>query len=715
MKHILSSLLLTFVLVAVWAPQNAYALASDWAEAEHAKARLISAVDATGEQELIRLGIEIEMTKNWKTYWRMPGDSGLAPAVDWAGSSNLKDSELMWPAPHRFSAFGFDNFGYKDKVIFPVEVTVEKTGAALDLKAKLDLLVCDDICVPSTHQLALTIPAGDAKDSVHLAAIDKALAQVPATPLADQFAFGQAYTDESQDPPQLVIDGFAAKGFSKPDLFIETPEAYSFGKPEWRYDSSKKTFQFRVPVLTAVDEGETLQSMLGEELFALTFVDEGVAYEGSLALSAVPVQNQFSDAAYDSKTAGAFALPSLVTFVLMAFVGGLILNIMPCVLPILSIKILSFIKHSASEQKVIRKGFMAAAFGILSFFILLAGILAVLKISGEAVGWGIQFQQPLFLVGIFVILVLFALNMWGAYDIPLPRFIADHLPKSHEHEPTMLGHYLTGVFAAILATPCTAPFLGTAVGFALSGGVVDIFVIFIALGLGLAAPYILVALVPAIARIFPKPGAWMVTVKKIMAVALLATAVWILSVLMVTVGVMMTLYVAGIMGMVSVLVLLKDKIDHKLRMRGIVILTALIFVMIAIIPDQMLEKRSVEADSKNVVNIWQPFDRMILEQKIKDGRVVLVDVTADWCLTCKANKKFVLETDEMRAFLVQHQVVTLMADWTKPDDVIQDYLASFGKFGIPFNVVYGPNAPDGIVLPELLTPSAVKEAIEKAK
>jgi suppressor for copper-sensitivity B len=297
---------------------------------------------------------------------------------------------------------------------------------------------------------------------------------------------------------------------------------------------------------------------------------------------------------------------------------------------------------------------MASAAGILFSFWVMAGVLSTLKSAGQTIGWGIQFQYPGFLLFLIAVLLGFAANMWGLFEIPLPRLIVKNMPARHEHEPTLLGHFLTGSFATLLATPCTAPFLGTAVGFALAREGVDIFIVFTFLGLGLAFPYIVLALSPQVFKYMPKPGRWMIFLKKVLAAALALTAVWLFTVLM-TVATQATL-------------------DDG----------------------------------------WSPFDEALIAPAVNDGKTVVVDVTADWCLTCKANKRLVLDQQEVEDALSGPNILRLQADWTQRNETIAAYLRKYGKYGVPFNIVYGPGAPQGIILGELLSKDEIMRALAEA-
>ncbi|HEY0832581.1 MAG TPA: thioredoxin family protein, partial [Azospirillum sp.] len=404
---------------------------------------------------------------------------------------------------------------------------------------------------------------------------------------------------------------------------------------------------------------------------------------------------------------GAGPVASLPSMLAVALLGGLILNLMPCVLPVLSLKMLSMVAHSGAPPRRVRAGFLASAAGILASFLVLAGAMVALKTAGAAVGWGIQFQQPLFLVFMVVLVTLFAANLWGLFEIPLPRFLADTAGGTEGHGYG--GQFATGAFATLLATPCSAPFLGTAVGFALANGPLEVFAIFTALGVGLALPYLLVAAFPAIARHLPRPGRWMVALRRVLGGALALTGVWLLSVMAVQVGEPVAGLVAALMAALVLALWLGHRLAAGMRWAGPVS-AALLTLAAFIVPVQF----GAGADAAPVATTaWKSFDEAAIGKHVAEGRTVFVDVTADWCITCQANKKLVMNRGEV-ARRLDGDVVALRADWTRPDERIAAYLARHGRYGIPFNIVYGPGAPDGIALPELLTTGAVLEALDKA-
>ena len=617
----------------------------------HTQADLFSPITATGTGDIVPLALRVRMEGNWKIYWRTPGDAGLPPALDWSGSENFKGHTMHWPAPHRFTIYDIDNIGYKHEAVFPLDIHVAEAGQPLSLNLKLDLLVCDDICVPETHTLHFALPGGEAAPSAEAEAYARARAALP-VPAHDGARFDRVWLDYDSGNRSFVVAEMtvADKPSDAVDLFIEHPAATVFGKPAVKHDGKTGKLTLRAPV-HSTEPLDKIEADLSAGDLMLTYVDGAHAVEGTLALAPRP-----SDAPVQSV---AKLGDKIVTFdykiLLLALLGGLVLNLMPCVLPVLSLKILSVVSHGGKDSRgVIFKNFMASAAGILFSFWLIAGVLVALKSAGETIGWGIQFQHPGFLAFLTIVVLGFAANMWGLFEIPLPRFIARHATPKSADEPTLAGHFLTGAFATLLATPCTAPFLGTAVGFALARGAVEIFTIFTFLGLGLALPYILLAVSPRVFKYMPRPGAWMVRLRKVLALALVATALWLGSIL--------------------------------------VTITA----------------------TPTLAKGWEKFEQPRIAAELDAGKTVFVDVTADWCLTCKANKRFVLERDSVAAALDAENVVKLQADWTQRDEGIAAYLQSYGKYGIPFNIVYGPGAPEGIVLPELLTESAVLDALSEA-
>jgi suppressor for copper-sensitivity B len=348
---------------------------------------------------------------------------------------------------------------------------------------------------------------------------------------------------------------------------------------------------------------------------------------------------------------------------------------------------------------------------VLASFLLLAAVLAGLKAAGVAVGWGLQFQQPLFVAAMALLLTLFAGNLWGFFEVPLPGFAGD-LAAAVDRRHGLAADFLTGALATLLATPCTAPFLASAVGFALAGGTAEIFLIFLALGLGLAAPYLLVAAWPRLATRLPRPGRWMLVLKRLLGLSFIATATWLLYVLASQVGA-----VAGLATAVALLVLILllgvarlpigRRLPKPLWRAGLLAAAATALI----VPTMPAETAAPVAAPAGA---WSSFSEPKLAALVAQGKVVLVDVTADWCINCQVNEALILRRGWTADSLTGGSLVGMRADWTRPDPAIARYLAGFGRYGIPFNAVYGPRAPQGIALPSLLTEQAVRDAVQQA-
>lgn len=702
MKFRASQLLIFLLLLGVLGPGTAAAQpASPWERTEFADVRLISAVAGTQGREAIPLGLEFRLAEGWKVYWRSAGDAGYPPQVSWDGSANLAGTETLYPVPHRFSLFGLETFGYKDQVVYPITARLAEPGAPLTVDAQVNALACSEICVPLEASLSLDLPAGPAEPTAFTQLLNRWTAQVPRDlPGPDLTVVSARASGDAQSStagPTLVLTVTSDRPMDGLDVFPEGPDGLSYGKPEIALSASALAATVRVPVGT---RGEA--RLDGAEL-RLTLVDGERFAERPVTVAA---------------GAPPPAAVDLWVVLGLALLGGLILNLMPCVLPVLSLKLVSVLDYGGVERGAIRRGFLASAAGIVASFLLLAGLLAGLKSAGVAVGWGIQFQQPLFLAAMATIVLLFAANLWGWFEVALPRALADiggRLPAEGAQGKGLVGHFLTGAFAALLATPCSAPFLGTAVGFALARGPVEILSVFAVMGIGLALPYLAVAALPSIARALPRPGRWMVSFRRVLALALLATGVWLLTVLAAQIGQAGALVMGGVFVLAAVVLALLHRAGRGgAGLTGAALLVAVLAVA-GLFPSghESAPQRVATTQTGEAID-WKPFDRAEIDRMVAEGAVVFVDVTADWCITCKVNKQLVLEVDPTAALLSGDAVTAMQADWTNPDPAISDYLASFGRYGIPFNAVYGPAAPQGIALPELLSAAAVTDAISRA-
>ncbi|MBR9763579.1 MAG: copper-binding protein [Rhodobacteraceae bacterium] len=652
-------------------------------------ARLITAENGINpDATSISAGIHLQLGEDWKTYWRSPGEVGLPPSIDWTGSANIEEAEFLWPAPERFTAFGIENFGYHDEVVFPIRIVLSEPGMPVALRARVSLLTCSTVCVPQEFDLSLDLPRASGIDNAAAGLISTYAARVPDDGTDSGIRITSAHLDDAKTA--LTLTARSDEPFEAPDIFPELGEGTAFGKPDIRMAEGGRLVWARLPVLAAASDPAEFQ---------VTVTD------GNRAATLKPALAEDAPAPPFNIAAAVPGLGELAWIAAIAFLGGLILNVMPCVLPVLSIKLSSAIKSGDLSPARIRTGFAVSALGVLAFMWVLAGATIAARGFGLTVGWGLQFQNPIFLAVMLVVLVIFSANLFGLFEIALPSSWQTRLSRAGGGAGYG-GDFATGAFAAILATPCSAPFLGTAIAFALAGRAIDIAVIFTALGVGLSLPYLVVAAFPQIVRRLPRPGRWMIVLKIVLGMALAATALWLFWVLSGVAGQTAALWI-GLASIGAMALLSAHRIPAGARITGASALAAF-----AIALSGYLSEADQSAPTAGVD--WAEFERSEIARLVSTGQVVFVDVTADWCLTCKANKTLVLDREPVASRLREPSIVAMRADWTRPDESISRYLESFGRYGIPFNAVYGPAAPGGIVLPELLSTEAVLEALSDA-
>jgi suppressor for copper-sensitivity B len=671
-----------------------FAASSDWVREAHGSARLVSAVEATGTGIQLDVGLQLQLTPGWHTYWRSPGDAGIAPTIDWNGSENVAHVEIAWPAPHRLPAIaGLETVGYQDGVLLPITVTPQHPGTRLHLHGEVDYASCKDVCIPYHASLDLVMPQGLASPGPEAPLIAAARAQVPGDPASARLSLDDAIVGPTGSGVVLSVRLISTGApLQAPDLFVDGMAKGAAGRPDISMADGNRRAIARVPI-----RGTTAEPLAGGVL-TVTLVDGARAAEMTITPrlgSAPPMRGD------------TMRLP----IVALALLGGLVLNLMPCVLPVMSLKLLALVGHAGAERRTARLGLVATATGVLASFGVLGAALIALKGAGAAVGWGIQFQQPWFLAGMALLTTLFAANLWDWLPLALPDRIASHLGGIRGGSSTT-DAFLVGAFATLLATSCSAPFVGTALGFALARGPLDIVLVFGALGLGMAAPYLAVAAVPGVVAWLPRPGPWMRWLRVMLGVALLGTAVWLLFVLNILSGSLVAFVTGAALAMLlAVLAWLGRFARPPCIPRAAAMALALIAVLV---PNLLGQAVPIAAPEPAVsAEFWQPFDASKLHEMVTQGHTVFVDVTAAWCLTCKVNELAVLDRDPALGALRASGTTAMRLDWTRPDPAVTAYLQSFGRYGVPLDVVYGPGAPDGIALPELLTSEAVTQAMQR--
>lgn len=680
---------------------QAFTYASATEKTAEVEVRLISGTTGTQSPSPLPLGLEITLAPHWKTYWRTAGTAGYAASINWEGSQNLKSAEILWPAPTRFAFAGLESYGYSYFVILPIDAAAQDQSQPMSLKAEVNMMACAEQCIPFTFTFALDIPAGPALASPLAPVIESARAKVPNL----QTENSPLKITKATPTPEgdLLIHTHSPQGLMAPDIFVESGNGSLFAAPVLE---DKASGLYRAKLLTPDNK------LPDSTQITLTLVDGVQAVTHTLPVTSAS-RTPHASAANHQQTSKPY-----VTMLAIAFVGGLILNLMPCVLPVLSLKILSVMSHAGAKPQHMRKAMLASALGIITSFLILAGLAIGLKNAGAMVGWGVQFQQPYFLIGMMMLLTLFAASLWGLLNIPLPRFLADavtdKLPQSGESDHTILGNFITGMFATLLATPCSAPFVGTAIGFALAGSSLTLLLIALCMGLGMAAPFLLLAAKPQLGRFIPKPGRWMLALKAVLGAALLATAIWLGQILS---HIWPLKEAATAMGAIYVLLAVLW-IRASIKRPVLIIYGLGVIVLMAgslHLADNLTTKAPTTSTTQATTLPWTAFDEQAIPALVAEGKTVLVDVTADWCLTCAANEKLVLNSSEGRKVLLQPEIVLMRADWTAPNADIADYLKRHGRYGIPFNILYGPRQPDGLVLSEILTVGALQEGITAVK
>jgi thiol:disulfide interchange protein DsbD len=698
-------------------------------------------VDAADLQpgQTVRVGVLFEMDPGWHVYWRNSGESGLPTELDW-DFEQAEVGPIRWPVPEVFQeSDGFlTTFGYQDEVLLTSEAVVapRKVGRArIDVVA--DFVTCNIGCIPGrialSRELPVTASGRPAPTAVH-ALFERWEKRLPRTAAEAGLAVDVQHSQSAVRPGDDFHSALELRCADPDDsrcgsLQLATREPDEAFIPEIvagvelevvGHVKKAGSFQLVLSGRASPDDPGTFEQRLRG------LVPVSVAGEVEHVEVDVPLPRDFVGTAVRSAEGSIFAVTggfeapraslSFLGVFGLALLGGLILNLMPCVLPILAIKVFHVAELAHQSRRNVLGHGVAYTSGVLASMMLLAAIVTGLRAAGIAVGWGFQFQEPLFVAAICTVLVVFALNLFGVFEVTFQPEAASQLGAE---STGMRRSFFEGLLAVVLATPCTAPFLSTAVGFAFASSTPVIFAIFAAIGLGLAAPYAVVTLVPAWSRVIPRPGPWMVLVRKGLGFSLVATVVWLLWVVGRSVGIDAQALVLGYLVAVAFGVWIFGSVQHA-GPRPLVVATGLAASVLALaglgaLPLEAPSPSPAVAGAATRDEPWQPYDLAAIERELQRGRPVFVDFTADWCITCKVNESIVLEDERVKGELGRLDVATFKADWTLHDDDIRQVLASFGKAGVPMYLLYRPGAPgDPRVLPELLTVDLVIDALREA-
>ncbi len=656
---------------------------------DHIEVELVSEVSAIAPGSQTRLGLRLLPEVGWHTYWENPGDSGLPIEMAWTLPPGSQISEIVWPYPKRIEIGHLVNYGFEGEHLLPVEVSwPEDLVVGTEVQITLDTrwLVCEVECIPGEASLSLTLPVESSlgkrvESTAHL--FDWADARHPIDMPADAGYKIESGQLSIQIPQSGLPNSFAS---SAEHVFITATNVVDHAKPFF-LSSGDDVIQLALP-LSPYFNGRL-------DAFSVVLVDPSTGESH---------QWRATESDLVSTEMTGTDLPYAWVLVL-ALVGGVLLNLMPCVFPVLSIKALHLVQTPNDQHKTHAVSYTA---GVLLSFAVLAGILLVLRAAGEAVGWGFQLQTP-WVVGV-LIYVLFALGLSLSGVFEIGGGIAG-LGQSMTQSSGLKGSFMTGVLATVVASPCTAPMMGTALGVAVFLPWPMAMGVFLALGFGLALPLLILGFIPAFARALPKPGPWMETFKQAMAFPLYLAVVWLIWVLARQTDPMAVAYIlAGLVILACVLWLsrLPERHPSLSGIRHTLIALGLIACLAALAAASRSEPTEVVADG-----LSEPFSMERLEAVRADPtQGVFVNMTADWCVTCLVNERIALSGDEFANTLSEHNIVYLKGDWTRRDPAITAYLEMFGRNGVPLYVVYPKDGSEPRVLPQVLTPNGVISALE---
>jgi len=670
---------------------------------ELVKAELVADTTAIVPGKPFTVGLLLHMVPGWHTYWKFPGDAGIPTELKWNLPAGWTAGEIQWPIPLKLNEPGdIQIYGYHDKVLLMQQITPQSVvGAgqsAVHLTAEASWLVCEKICIPGGAKLKLDLPVANQAQPANQELFNQVRKQLPrpwpgkATANWSRYATGF----------RLVVESPELTKFPAADFYPIPPTTVVVGHPTVeKREGGKITFQ--IPFESAEKNVSSIAGLIvsGDQSDPNTRTGWTVPTVAAVA------------------TASAKASPppqGMLTLFFFGFLGGLILNLMPCVLPVISLKIFGFVQQAGqSRRKIFRSG-LAFAAGIFAWFIGLGLLLIALKSAGHQITWAFQFTNPYFVFGMSVLVLVFALNLFGVFEVTLPQMANRGLLEVVAREGDA-GSFFHGVFATLLATPCTAPYLGTALGFAFTQSGVVIMAMFLSIAAGMALPYVLLCAQPAWLRFLPKPGAWMTYMKQLMGFLLLATLLFLLYVIGAQRGLEGLIWTCSFLLLVSLAcwiagIFLAPSASTRARLIATVVIILLLGGGGAYFIGDKFRAATIPTVGSTQEGDWQSFSGARLQSELQQGHPVFVDFTAAWCLNCKFNEAHVLENADVRAAFKKSGVTKLKADWTNGDPEITRFLQQFGRVGVPFYVLYPGNAEEPVVFPELLTKSIVLEKLE---
>ena len=677
----------------------------------HVEAELIARHTTIVPGQPIEAALRLKIIDHWHTYWRNPGDSGLPTRLTWTLPNGFSAGPIEWPYPRKLPLGPLMNFGYEGEVLHLVTLQPAenlKVGATITLNAKADWLVCSDVCIPEGALLSLTLPirkgplASDSRWVSNFAAAHSSLPKPLPGWRSTAMVTGNTLQIEVLVPES---DAGALRDIS----FYPYQEDVIANAGKQALLQIPGGFRLSLPMADPVNvELKTLDGVL-VSASGWGKANVGSAAVLNAAVSYAPLVPTGGTAMARTIAAGATADMSLLAAITFAFIGGLILNLMPCVFPVLGIKVMGFVAHAQSQRALLRQQGLAFFAGVMLSFWVLAALLIALRSAGEAIGWGFQLQSPVFVTFLTVLFLLMALNLSGVFAIGLRFQSAAGSVETRAGGSELVDAFLSGVLATIVATPCTAPFMGAALGFTLSQPGYVSMLVFSAIAVGMALPVTLLSLVPRWLAYLPRPGAWMETFKQFMAFPLLATVVWLTWVLGSQQGNDGTAKLLFGLVLIALAAWLYGRWQVRKPLPAVVLGGVIAIFGLAVAWPGAPVNRSPSGVT-HADDAWVPFSKQKVAELRSEGKAIFIDFTATWCITCQVNKHIALNQAEVVKRFGELKIVRMQADWTVQDPAITAALAEFGRNGVPLYVFY-PQTGEPQVLPEVLTPSIVLSAI----
>ncbi|HTI67763.1 MAG TPA: thioredoxin family protein [Caulobacteraceae bacterium] len=691
------------------------------AKTEHLEVELAPQTKAAAPGSTIYVAVRQKIAPGWHTYWRNPGDAGQATQLTWSLPPGWKAGDIVWPTPHRFVTGPLMNYVYSGEVYLPVPIEVPasaKVGETVTLKAKADFLVCAEICVPESADLSLALPVAADASAMHPRFGEAVTRTLAAAPKSE--GLPAVFTSDGK-VVKLAVTGSLVRG-------VDVKDAYFFPDDGAALEHIKVQKAERGPdglTLTlapgqAFMEGKSPAQLdgvlaLGDAAYVVE-ARPGAIPAGAYGLTpAVVTTNPDGSPVAGGKPAAGAASMSLLTAAAFAFIGGLILNLMPCVFPVLSLKAAALARHVEHPGAARAEG-LAFLTGVVTTFLLLAGLLIAARAAGQAVGWGFQLQSPAVVAVLALLMLLVGLNLSGLFEVGTS---VQGAGTGLANRSGLAGAFFTGALAVVVAAPCTAPFMAGAIGWAVTQPPAAALLVFLFLGLGLAAPFTALSFAPALFARLPRPGGWMEGLRKVLAFPMYAAAAWLAWVFAVQAGTaaLPFLFAAAILAAFAAWTWgVGQRAERPLLPRAAAAVAVLAAVPLLLVGARTAAPAAASAQTAKAgpglaTEPWSPERVAALQAQ---GRPVFVDFTAAWCVTCQVNERTTLAGKRVAEAFARTNAVYLKADWTNRDDAIARELAARGRSGVPLYLVYG-RAGEPAILPQLLTEGVVAAALDKAK